>query len=202
MQIVASSSPYGFSPIGNNNNNNGNMASPLVISRGRVSPVRRRLFADDDDQTSSTLDNRTLVLQQQLESMQLDQQRRWNFDFNNQSPLDGRYRWYQQPIERPSHPPPPQVGTKRPRHQQQQVIVSSSKMAKFDWCNNNNSRQLPANCNQTKITGTQFLPFFGANFRTFFFLKRRHKMVGVCRGGKSLLLLLPFCVCLPPPICV
>jgi hypothetical protein len=160
MQIVASSSPYGFSPIGGGRiNNNNNMASLVSPPRGRVSPVRRRLFfSEDSADDQQQMDNRTSIIQQQLEAMQLDQQRRWNFDFNNQEPLDGRYRWFPSTataaIERPSHPLPPPVAIKRPRNQQQQQQVVVTKMARLDWCNNNNnsSRLLSTTC-QTKITG-------------------------------------------------
>lgn len=67
------------------------MPAPLPV-RGRVSPVRRRLF-DTDDADADDEQERLCAVERQLDAIRLEQKRRWNFDFVGERPLTGRFQW-------------------------------------------------------------------------------------------------------------
>lgn len=150
MPIVQVPSSYGFPPVV------GGMAPSMLTSlpvsvRGRVSPVRRRLFADGD---APELENRRLI-ERQFAQMQLEQSQQWNFDFKNGVPLNGRYEWVPTHPERPSHPLPPPAGIKRPIDNPMDAaplrkqLKNDSHFICDSINNNNNNRPI----GQTKITG-------------------------------------------------
>ena len=64
-----------------------------VPMRGRVSPVRRRLFDDDDSGDDVYDQERRCAAERQLDAIRLEQKRRWNFDFVGERPLPGRFQW-------------------------------------------------------------------------------------------------------------
>lgn len=125
---------YGFRPLPNNSVN---VVHPRVSSPS-VSPVRRRLFADNEDSNGSdhhhhqVHHNHMMVLERQLAIIQREQSVKYNFDFHAEVPLPGRYVW-----ERPSHPLPPPGASKRPLDQE------------------DNEKGLPSakRASQSKITG-------------------------------------------------
>lgn len=141
---------YGFhSAVG------GHSAPSHMAVRGQVSPARRRLFVSDDEEDAQELDNRVTV-ERQLAQIQVEQTRKWNFDFGKGVPLPGRYLWQQSTTmtlpDRPSHPLPPPAGIKRPIDNQVDLTGPLSKQMKpdlhvYDSINNNHR------CvNQKKIT--------------------------------------------------
>ena len=140
---------YGFRPLSSNNNNNVVVPRAVSASSPSVSPVRRRLFADDDEEDGAHRLS-VMVLEQQLALIQREQSAKYNFDFHAEVPLAGRYVW-----ERPSHPLPPPVASKRP----------------LDVDDDNDEVAAPpsAKRTQTKITGKN----------TWFSVWRR-KSVSVC----------------------
>lgn len=76
------------------------MASSLAPpQRGRVSPVRRRLFDDVND--AADAHRRRAFLERQLAAIERQQTLRWNFDFASEEPLNGRYQW-QRGVKRPA----------------------------------------------------------------------------------------------------
>lgn len=156
---------YGFrSAVG------GHSAPSHMAVRGQVSPARRRLFVSDDEEDAQELDNRVTV-ERQLAQIQIEQTRKWNFDFGKGVPLPGRYLWQQSTTmtlpDRPSHPLPPPAGIKRPIDNQVDLTGPLSKQMKpdlhvYDSINNNHR------CvNQKKITGK--IDFVLSFFFLFFF---------------------------------
>ena len=141
MPIVQVPSSFGFRPVVG-------VSSNMLASRGRVSPVRRRLFSDEDD--AQELDNNRRMVERQLAQMQREQSQQWNFDFEKGKPLPGRFLWTLP--DRPSHPLPPPAAIKRPIDNQ----IDDSPLYKqiktdshiYDSINNNHR-----SVNQTKITG-------------------------------------------------
>lgn len=150
MPIVQVPSSYGFRPVVGGNSPSSLLAAPV---RGRVSPVRRRLFLSDSEGDAQELDNRRMV-ELQLAQIQREQTQQWNFDFKNGVPLPGRFLWQQSTLpDRPSHPLPPPAGIKRPIDNQVDSAAPLYKQMKTDSHNiydsiNNNHRSV----NQTKIT--------------------------------------------------
>lgn len=56
-------------------------------------PVRRRLFADElEDQ--ARVENFINTLNESSTREKLEKMRKWNFDFENEIPLEGVYEWY------------------------------------------------------------------------------------------------------------
>jgi len=149
MQLVQVQS-YGFLPVVGGHSSPSQMA---VSVRGRVSPVRRRLFDSDPEGDAQELDNRRTV-ERQMDQLQREKTAKWNFDFKNEVPLStGRYVWQPAtlPDFRPSHPLPPLTGIKRPIDNQQldsAIAAPLFKQMKHDSINNNHR-----SVNQTKITG-------------------------------------------------
>ncbi|GBP82385.1 hypothetical protein EVAR_49694_1 [Eumeta japonica] len=58
-----------------------------------TSRVRRRLFSDPDAEERARIDNCTNVLQEQVSRENIEQSKKWNFDFANEKPLEGIYEW-------------------------------------------------------------------------------------------------------------
>ncbi|CAG4976470.1 unnamed protein product [Colias eurytheme] len=58
------------------------------------STVRRRLFATDDVTEEAKIDNFTNVLQESILRDRDEKSKKWNFDFENEVPLEGTYDWY------------------------------------------------------------------------------------------------------------
>lgn len=68
----------------------------LGIERAtRLQGVRRRLFQDDDkvEENSSVEDNYMNCLYEETRKTRENAKRRWNFDFEKEEPLPGRYEW-------------------------------------------------------------------------------------------------------------
>lgn len=105
MPIVQVASSFGFRPL---SSNSCVVDGPAL--RITTSPVRRRLFAQEDNDASvqSVEVEHRLMLERQLALIQREQSIKYNFDFQAEVPLPGRYVW-----ERPSHPLPPPVAIKR-----------------------------------------------------------------------------------------
>ncbi|CAD1479805.1 unnamed protein product, partial [Heterotrigona itama] len=74
------------------------MQNPNIdIQEGRrLRSVRRRLFEDDGDEetprSSAVEDNANYILEEARKNRENAKQR-WNFDFENEEPLPGRYEW-------------------------------------------------------------------------------------------------------------
>ncbi|XP_041969774.1 uncharacterized protein LOC121726457 [Aricia agestis] len=59
------------------------------------SSVRRRLFAEADDVTDQAKnDNLSNLLQESIAADVEEKKKKWNFDFENEEPLEGVYEWY------------------------------------------------------------------------------------------------------------
>ncbi|VVC98716.1 unnamed protein product [Leptidea sinapis] len=56
-------------------------------------PARRRLFAPDDATEEATVDNLANILQESIIRDRIEKSKKWNFDFENEKPLDGKYEW-------------------------------------------------------------------------------------------------------------
>ncbi|CAK1542531.1 unnamed protein product [Leptosia nina] len=57
-------------------------------------PVRRRLFAPETPAEEARIDNLANILQESIFSDRLEKSKKWNFDFENEVPLDGIYEWH------------------------------------------------------------------------------------------------------------
>lgn len=57
-------------------------------------PVRRRLFAPDDLTEEAKIDNFANLLQESIITDRREKSKKWNFDFENEVPLEGDYEWY------------------------------------------------------------------------------------------------------------
>ncbi|XP_073954303.1 uncharacterized protein isoform X2 [Choristoneura fumiferana] len=57
-------------------------------------PVRRRLFADADLSEEARIDNCTNVLQESIARDKAEMSKKWNFDFDTETPLDGPIEWF------------------------------------------------------------------------------------------------------------
>ncbi|XP_013171495.1 PREDICTED: uncharacterized protein LOC106120675 isoform X1 [Papilio xuthus] len=57
-------------------------------------PVRRRLFPNDDITDEAKNDNFANMLQESAAREKLEKMHKWNFDFENEMPLQGTYEWY------------------------------------------------------------------------------------------------------------
>lgn len=55
--------------------------------------VRRRLF-EPDANDEARVDNFANILQESITRDRVEKSRKWNFDFENEVPLDGTYEWY------------------------------------------------------------------------------------------------------------
>jgi hypothetical protein len=150
MQLVQVQS-YGFLPVVGGGGHSSPSSQMAVTVRGRVSPVRRQLFAADPEGDAQELEHRRSV-QRQMDHLQQENSRKWNFDFKNEVPLGGRYVWQSATLPfdgRPSHPLPPLTGIKRPIDNQDSAMAAPLfKQMKHDSINNNHR-----SANQTKITG-------------------------------------------------
>lgn len=160
MQLVQVQS-YGFLPVVGGGGHSSPSSQMAVTVRGRVSPVRRQLFAADPEGDAQELEHRRSV-QRQMDQLQQENSRKWNFDFKNEVPLGGRYVWQSATLPfdgRPSHPLPPLTGIKRPIDNQDSAMAAPLfKQMKHDSINNNHR-----SANQTKITG-KYLSFGNSKF--------------------------------------
>ncbi|CAH4001542.1 unnamed protein product [Pieris brassicae] len=57
-------------------------------------PVRRRLFAPDNLAEEAKIDNFANLLQESIITDRTEKSKKWNFDFENEVPLDGDYEWH------------------------------------------------------------------------------------------------------------
>ncbi|XP_068623184.1 uncharacterized protein [Battus philenor] len=56
-------------------------------------PVRRRLFSEDC-LVQAQIDNVINILQESTAREKVEKMHKWNFDFENEIPLEGTYEWY------------------------------------------------------------------------------------------------------------
>ncbi|KAJ9600774.1 hypothetical protein L9F63_001054, partial [Diploptera punctata] len=73
---------------------------------GEKSRVCRRLFNDENDgeeNTTGEIDNLENLIKEELQRDREAAMRRWNFDFENEVPLPGRWVWEREP---PADVPP------------------------------------------------------------------------------------------------
>jgi len=128
-------------------------ASVASLSRGHVSPVRRRLFDDVDDADHQRLEC-------QLAAIQNEQKMRWNFDFAQETPLDGRFQWRRFSgvkrrggVDEDAAPP----ASKMPRADVTIWTLDNNRNNNLNNNNLNNNNSINNNCRfnhtqQTKIT--------------------------------------------------
>ncbi|CAK1589013.1 unnamed protein product [Parnassius mnemosyne] len=57
-------------------------------------PVRRRLFPAEDLADQAKIDNFTNILHESVATEKLEMMHKWNFDFENEIPLEGTYEWF------------------------------------------------------------------------------------------------------------
>ena len=64
-----------------------NMTGTEALSYPQPSKVRRKLFGNVDHDESDDF------LKKQIETLYLNDEEKWNFDFKTETPLKGRYNW-------------------------------------------------------------------------------------------------------------
>ncbi|CAH0719003.1 unnamed protein product, partial [Brenthis ino] len=56
--------------------------------------VRRRLFEADEITDKAKIDNVANIIKESLDRDKIEKSQKWNFDFENEVPLEGPYEWY------------------------------------------------------------------------------------------------------------
>lgn len=189
---VPSYYPFGGPVVGGDMSPSRSASLPVTMTRGRVSPARRRLFLSDSEGDAQELENRRAV-ERQLAQIQREQTQQWNFDFENGKPLHGRYVWEPATTltERPSHPLPPPAGIKRPIDNPNDSAPLSKQIRSdsrnvYDTINNNNHPRTIV-VSQKKITGKfQFYSLSTCDFCVFESVhsyEQAHRLVAIIPKG-------------------